>query len=61
MAESQYIFNDGEMKSRLVKKDTDWFVAEWKSAIDEEAQWFPWIVGTAEFLDLSDQDKKWAK
>ena len=61
MTESQYIFNDGVMKSRLIRKDKDWFVAEWKSSVDESAQWMPWICGTADFLALSEQDKVWAK
>lgn len=58
---SQYIFNDGAMKSRLIRKDKDWFIAEWKSATDELASWFPWIAGTADWLGLTEQDKKWAK
>jgi hypothetical protein len=58
---SQYIYNDGKIKSRLIRKDKDWFIAEWKSAIDGAAQWFPWIGGTADYLGLSEQDKAWAK
>lgn len=58
---STVIFNDGEFKSRLVRKDNDWFVAEYKSATDNDAPWFPWIAGTAAFLQLTEQDKAWAK
>jgi len=57
---SQIIFNDGIIKSRLIRQDTDWYVAEYKSSIDKDAQWFPWIWGTASWLFLSDQDKDWA-
>ena len=67
---SQYIFNDLHLdkypdnftipcKSRLIKKDKNWYVGEFKNKTMET--WFPWVAGTAEYLDLTDLDKKWAK
>lgn len=61
MTTSTYIFNDGNIKSRLIKKDRDWYVAEYKSTTNENEQWFPWISGTYDFLSLTEQDKLWAK
>lgn len=58
---SQYVFNNGEIKSRLIRKDRDWFVGEWKSSVDGAAQWLPWIAGSSEFLCLTTQDREWAK
>lgn len=56
---SQYIFNDGNIKGRLIRKDADWFVGEYKT-LDMET-WFPWICGTAVWLGLTQQEKDWAK
>lgn len=76
---SQLIYNDGKIKSRLIQKEPNWYVAEWKYIDDIDTQgqpqttgklvesgedlniWFPWVGGTAEYLCLSEQDKKWAK
>jgi hypothetical protein len=44
--ESQYIFNDGKIKSRLIRQDDDWYVAEYKNVADVNAEWIPWICGT---------------
>jgi hypothetical protein len=81
---SQYIFNDGRIKSRLIDKGKnkhgqDWYIAEWKYVNDYDDNgnpkytgllseedpmprniWFPWICGTADWLGLTEQDKKWA-
>lgn len=57
--ESQLIFNDGHMKGRLIKKDKDWYVGEFKTP-DMET-WMPWICGTSEWLQLTEQEKTWAK
>lgn len=67
---SQVIFNDGFIKSRLIRKDKNWFVGEWKYVNEEEPsdpyylykkQWFPWICGTKEWLQLTEQDIEWSK
>lgn len=58
-AQSQLIFNDGRMKGRLIKKDKDWYVGEFKTA--EMETWMPWICGTSEYLWLTEQEKAWAK
>ena len=62
MNDSQYIYKDQERneKCRLVQQDEDWFVCECKPLDDEAAQWIPFIFGTSEFLQLTEQDKKWA-
>jgi hypothetical protein len=57
--DTQYIFRDPQIKSRLIKKDTDWYVAEFKDH-HSDSQWLPFICGTAEWLGLTDRDKKWA-
>ena len=54
------IFNDGTIKSRLIRKDIDWYVAEYKSAVNNDDGWFQWICGTSKWLSLSDQDKAWS-
>lgn len=58
--ESQYIFNDGKIKSRLKKILPNWFVVEWKK-INTEDKWFPALCGTKEFLGLTKQEIDWAK
>ena len=63
--ESQYIFNDGVIKSRLKrdgysKTGEEWFIAEYKT-VEGKEEWMPWIAGTALFLVLSEQEKAWAK
>ena len=58
---SEIIFNDGEIKTRLVKKDANWFVGEYKYVADASGPWVPWICGTAKFLNLTEKDKEWAK
>lgn len=62
---SHLIFNDGVLKSRLKKmlagnQYGDWYVAEFKEVADIEAIWLPWIAGTAEYLCMTEQDRKWA-
>lgn len=69
MDESILIFNDGYIKGRLICKDDNWYIGEWKYILDEfytctktrKNIWFPWIAGTAEWLGLSEQEKAWAK
>lgn len=56
---SQYIFNEPNMKSRLIRKYFDWYIGEYKTPVMET--WFPWIAGTADLLALSEQDRSWAK
>lgn len=81
---SQLIFNDGAIKSRLIKKGVtpkgeQWYAGEWKYVADKSSDgkeqftgrlsckdepeniWFPWIGGTAEWLNLTEQEKVWAK
>lgn len=77
---SSLIFNDGELKGRLVKKSDDWYVGEWKYCHDKDQNgnaqytgaisykdkelrniWFPWIAGTALWLQLTEQEKQWSK
>lgn len=55
---SQYIFKDKDMKARLINKDNNYYIGEYKTSSMET--WFPWIVGTAEGLKLSQQEKEWA-
>lgn len=57
--DSQYIFKDENIKSRLLQTQDDWYVAESKK-IDSSDQWKPWICGTADFLKLTEQDKRWS-
>jgi hypothetical protein len=71
---SQYIFNDGEMKSRLTRTSRldgeDWFIAEWKpndpdmiarlAHMFPDGQWLWWIAGTREWLGLTDQEVEWS-
>ena len=57
---SQVIFNDGMLKSRLIRQAPDWYVAEYKSSVNKDDPWFPWIWGTSKWLRLSEQDKDWA-
>lgn len=50
---SQFIFNDGEIKSRLIKKGNDWYVAEWKYINDKD------IDGNNQYTgSLSETDKE---
>lgn len=50
----QYNFNDGTIRSRLMKQDENWFIAEWKDPRDQ-SPWYPWICGTKEFLALTEE------
>lgn len=73
--DSEFIFNDGHTKGRLVKKDKDWYEAQWKYIVDKdghgnanktfaddkENRWATWIAGTVEWLGLSEKEKEWAK
>ena len=56
---SQYIFNESDMKARLIRKAVNWFVGEYKTP--EMEQWFPWIAGTREWLSLTDKEVAWSK
>lgn len=58
MSESQLIFKREDMRSRLVRTDTNWFAVEYKTPDME--QWFPWIWGTRDFLNLTEQEFSWA-
>ncbi len=77
---SYLIFNDGNIKGRLIKNDSNWFVGEWKYTDDKDIHgnpqytgclsekdtdlkniWLPWIAGTSEYLQLTQQEKNWAK
>ena len=64
MSENQCIFNDGKIKSRLIYKGKTklgepWFVGEYKEVADKNGEWMPWISGTAEYSQLTNQEKKW--
>lgn len=55
---SQYIFKDELMKSRLIRKERDWYVGEYKTP--DMPSWMPWIAGTAGYLGLTEQEKSWS-
>lgn len=55
---SDFIFKSDETKGRLVRKEHNWFVAEYKDT--DMQNWFPWVAGTKEFLQLTDQEMEWA-
>lgn len=62
--ESQYIYNDGRTKGRIIykgktPKGEDWFSCECK-AVGTDAPWEGGLCGTADFLKLSEQEKNWA-
>ncbi len=67
--ESQLIFNDGIIKSRIIKKDTNWYTVEWKYVDetklthlgDKVSMWLWWLCGTKEWLNLSEQELAWCK
>lgn len=44
--DSQLIFNDGHMKGRLIKKEKDWYVGEWKYINDLDENGIPQVTGS---------------
>jgi hypothetical protein len=60
--ETQYIYKDLDRneKARLIRQGEDWYVCETKPLDDPSAEWFPFFCGTAEYMALTDLDKKWA-
>ncbi len=57
---SQYIFNNGVLKGRLLRIKDDWFEAQYKKAKNAAAEWMPWMVGTKDWLALTEQDIKFS-
>lgn len=67
MSENSFYFSDdGEFKTRLIKKYTSknqlYYTWEYKSSVDKEARWQPaGLCGTDEYLGLTEKEKLWAK
>lgn len=40
-----YIANNGKTKGRLIKKDGDWYIAEWKYVADVDEAGNPQVTG----------------
>lgn len=57
--ESQYVFENEEMKGRIVQVADNYFLLEWKPNLPE-AQWTWWFVGTAEFFQFTDDERRYA-
>lgn len=59
MSETQWIFKADNQKCRLVRLDDDWYCCECKG-YDLEERWMPYFWGTAEYMQLTELDHKWA-
>ena len=59
-AESPYFYDDGYTKARLVHLGGDYYRAETKRSGTTD-EWEGGLMGTADFLGLTERDIKWAK